>query len=62
LHPSTLESLSLDDDGTLHLSFDNAASIAVPPHLVYEAWQISGPSTALVVCTPGNSGTLAVWD
>jgi CO/xanthine dehydrogenase Mo-binding subunit len=34
----------------------------VPPHLVYEAWQISGPSTALVVCTPGNSGTLAVWD
>lgn len=62
LYPSTLESANLDPDGTLHLSFDNAASIAVPPHPIYEPWQISGPSTALVVCTPGDSGTLAVWD
>jgi Family of unknown function (DUF6188) len=26
LYPSTLQSASLDDDGTLHLSFDNASS------------------------------------
>lgn len=61
LYPSTLESASLGDDGTLHLSFDNGRSISVPPHAVYEAWQVSGSSTALVVCTPGDSGTLAVW-
>jgi hypothetical protein len=61
MYPATLESASLGDDGTLHLSFDNAGSISVPPDAVYEAWQISGPSTALVVCTPGDRGTLAVW-
>jgi Family of unknown function (DUF6188) len=32
LYPSTLESASLDDHGTSHLSFDSAASISVPPH------------------------------
>jgi hypothetical protein len=32
LYPSNLATASLDADGTLHLSFDPAGTIAVPPH------------------------------
>lgn len=55
MYPSTLESTSLGDDGTLHLSFDNVGSISVPPHAVYEAWQVSRPS-ATAALSPSTSG------
>jgi hypothetical protein len=61
LYPTTLTAASIDPDGTLRLAFDNGGVIAVPPDADYEPWQIAGPATALVVCTPGIPGVLAVW-
>lgn len=61
LYPAALASSSVEGDGTLRLAFDNGDSISVAPHASYEPWQISGPATALVVCTPGIPASLAVW-
>jgi hypothetical protein len=61
LYPATLTVASIDGDGTLRLCFDNGDSIAVPPDVAYEPWQIGGPGSALVVCSPGVPGMLAVW-
>jgi hypothetical protein len=61
LYPAALTLASVDGDGTLRLAFDTGDSIAVPPHPAYEPWQIRGPGTALVVCSPGSPGTLSVW-
>jgi hypothetical protein len=61
LYPDTLSSAVLDADATLRLGFASGAQIVVPPDRQYEAWQINGPGTYLVVCVPGTSGDLAVW-
>jgi hypothetical protein len=61
LYPATLVVASIDPDGTLRLVFDNGGSIGVPPDMDYEPWEILGPGTAHVVCTPGIPGALAVW-
>lgn len=55
----TVESATADDAGTLYLRFSDSTTIEVPPDEAYEAWNVSGPNGALVVCTPG--GKLAVW-
>jgi Family of unknown function (DUF6188) len=52
LWPDELTMASTGSDGTLHLTFGKGATIAVPPDPHYEAWQIVGPETALIVCTP----------
>jgi hypothetical protein len=59
LYPDALEKVSVDGQGTLELRFGGGASISVPANPRWEAWQIVGPGTALVVCAPG--GRLAVW-
>jgi hypothetical protein len=59
LYPDTVEQASVDGLGTLGLRFGSGASITVPANPRWEAWQIVGPGTALVVCSPG--GRLAVW-
>lgn len=62
LYPCTLNSAAIEADGTLRLGFDNNATLTVPPDAHYEVWQINGPGTALIVCMPGDRGTLAIWD
>lgn len=62
LYPARLDSAAVDNDGTLRLGFDSGAQVTVPPDTDYEPWQIVGPGTSLVVCLPGESGELAIWD
>lgn len=61
IYPAALASASIDGDGTLRLAFDNGDTLTVPPDRDFEPWQISGPATALIVCMPGEKGTLAIW-
>jgi hypothetical protein len=61
VYPDSLRSGHVDPDGTLRLDFASGASITVPSSPRYEAWSIVGPGNALVVCSPGTSGELAIW-
>jgi hypothetical protein len=61
LWPDELTMASTGSDGTLRLTFGKGATVTVPPDPHYEAWQIVGPGTALIVCMPGTEGQLAVW-
>jgi hypothetical protein len=61
LWPDELTTASSGSDGTLNLTFGNGAILTVPPDPHYEAWQVAGPGTALIVCMPGTEGQLAVW-
>ena len=62
LYPGTLDRLTVDSDATLRLAFKSGATIIVPAHEQWEAWQIAGPGSrgpgsALIVCgTSGSSG------
>jgi Family of unknown function (DUF6188) len=49
----------VDRDGTLNLGLGEA-TLSVPPHPMYEAWQIRGPGNMLIVCSPGGE-YVAVW-
>jgi len=60
VYPDQLESAEIDAGGTLRLSFARGGQIRVPPDPMYEAWQIVGPGTRLIVCPPGGE-RLAVW-
>ncbi|MGA3221830.1 MAG: DUF6188 family protein [Acidimicrobiales bacterium] len=53
---------SVDSAGTLSLRFTSGATIRVDQDPQYEAWQVNGPGNYLVVCTPGTTGDLAIWD
>jgi hypothetical protein len=48
-----------DSTGALCIRFSSGADLLVEADAAYEAWSVSGPDGALVVCTPG--GKLAVW-
>lgn len=61
LYPTAMVSASIDANATLDLSLANGYSISVPADPQYEAWQVNGPGTFLVVCVPGSSGQLAIW-
>jgi Family of unknown function (DUF6188) len=52
-------SVKVDTDGTLSLGFGQA-TVSVPPHPMYEAWQVRGPREMLIVCSPGGD-YIAVW-
>jgi hypothetical protein len=62
LYPDRLDSATVNDEATLRLEFASGASIIVPQDFHYEAWQVNGPGTYLIVCMPGADGKLAVWD
>jgi hypothetical protein len=53
-------SAKVDRDGTLNLGLGQA-TLSVPPHPMYEAWQVRGPQDMLIVCSPGGD-YLAMWD
>jgi hypothetical protein len=40
-------------NGTLVLGL-GSATLTVPPHPMYEAWQVRGPGGLLIVCSPGG--------
>ena len=61
LWPDELTTASAASDGTLNLTFGKGGVLTVPPDPHYEAWQIAGPGTALIVCMPGTEGQLAMW-
>jgi len=60
LYPNSLSSALVEDDGTLRLSLASGAAIVCPPSPAYEAWQVSGPASYLVVCS-GWPGNLTEW-
>ena len=62
LYPDSLSSASVDNAGTLFLRFASGATIRVDQDPQFEAWQVNGPGNCLVVCTPGTTGDLAIWD
>lgn len=49
----------VSEDGTLSVTFDSGLRLIVRPDPACEAWNISGPDGALIVCKLG--GKLAVW-
>lgn len=59
LYPDSLLSMGVSTDGDLRLDFESGATVVVPSSPHYEAWEVNGPGTRLVVCTPG--GALGVW-
>lgn len=63
LLPLNLRSVTtgrVTSDGTLALGF-GSATLTVPPHSMYEAWQVRGPNGLLIVCSPGGD-YVAVWE
>jgi Family of unknown function (DUF6188) len=60
LYPDALMAATVDSDATLQLRLSSGASLVVPPHPEFEAWQVNGRDGFLVVCTPGGAN-LAVW-
>ena len=50
----------VESDLTLVLAFQGGASLEVRPDPHYEAWQVTGPASRLIVWPPGG-GNLAVW-
>lgn len=61
IYPTTLRAATVDADLTLRLEFAGHTTLEVAQDDAYEAWQINGPASRLVVCPPGGSGRLAVW-
>lgn len=60
MYPDRLEDVGVEADGELRLRFQSGAEIRVAPDPSFESWQVNGPGTRLVVCSPGGA-TLAVW-
>ena len=61
LYPASLSAAYVSERASLHLTFDSGATIVVPQHIQYEAWQVHDDKGWLLVCTPGTSGDLAEW-
>ncbi|MGZ6576096.1 MAG: DUF6188 family protein [Solirubrobacteraceae bacterium] len=61
LYPDTLSALDVDPYFGLRLGFHSTATVEVPAPPRYEAWQIIGPGSSLIVCPPSGSPGLAVW-
>ena len=55
-----VEWASTSDDGALTLAFDDGSGLTVWPTPEFEAWQVVGPGSALVVCMPGG-GRAVEW-
>lgn len=55
----TVEHAVADDGGSLTITFDNGATLAVAPDPDFEAWSITGPDGSIVLSLPG--GGLSQW-
>jgi hypothetical protein len=61
IYPSTLQSATINSELTLRLEFEGGEVIETKQDPHYEAWQISGPESRLIVCPPAGGGGLSVW-
>lgn len=61
IYPACVGAATVRTDLTLRVEFGGGVHLDVPQHPHFEAWQIVGPSSRLIVCPPQGSGTLAVW-
>ncbi len=61
LYPASLSAAYVSERAALHLAFESGATIVVPQHAQYEAWQVHDKRGWLLVCVPGTSGDLAEW-
>jgi hypothetical protein len=59
-YPGTLVGAAIGDDAALHLELADSTVLTVPPAKQFEAWQLRGPGTFLLVCLPGQ-GQVATW-
>lgn len=59
LNLTTVSEATIVKDGTLLLALGHA-TLTVPPHPLYEAWQVRGPRGSLIVCSPGGD-YVAYW-
>ncbi|OAN30215.1 hypothetical protein A4X20_09880 [Mycolicibacterium iranicum] len=56
---SIIDEAAVDPAGALRVGFSDGTRLQVEPDDAYEAWNVSGPDGALIVCTPG--GALVTW-
>jgi Family of unknown function (DUF6188) len=61
IYPGKLQSASINSELTLRLEITGGAVIEIPVDRSFEAWEISGPESRLIVCPPAGEGGLAVW-
>lgn len=61
IYPTCLVTAAIEPNLTLRLTFEDGARIDVPQDRQYEAWEIVGPDSRLIVCPPEGDGTLSVW-
>ena len=61
IYPTSLASAVVEANLTLSLTFENGSRIDVPQNPHYEAWQVVGPGSRLIVCPPEGNGTPVVW-
>ena len=61
VYPAALASAVVETDLTLHLTFASGTRIEVPQDSHYEAWQVAGPGSRLIVCPPEGDRTLSYW-
>ncbi len=59
-YPGTVASATITADAALHLKLTDGTALIVPPTPRFEAWQLRGPGTFLLVCLPGQ-GQVATW-
>lgn len=62
VYPDDLLAAVTRRDCSLTLEFASGATIFVEQDPHYEAWQIDGPGSRLVVCPPAGDGTLSIWE
>ena len=55
-----VDAASIEGDGHLELRISGVGTLTAEPGEDFEAWEIHGPGTRLVVCTPG--GEITVWE
>lgn len=60
LQDETVEAANVGNHGNLAIAFESGATLAVPAHDDYEAWEFVGPHGRRVVCMPG--GEIATWE
>lgn len=61
IYPATVVSGTVGLDLTLRLEFTSGVVIEVPQDPAFEAWEINGPGSRIIVCPPAGGSGLAIW-